>query len=121
MLGNDCLPKVEINKPGRRKLGSPVWEGSVEGTLMMIIAVRGWLIFTANVDNGVAGLQEIRIPRSDECGGVVGGQQAEHVDGESFVSVEMAIVGADGERRHLDSFRCCHSQCVAEHAKAYDV
>jgi len=52
---------------------------------------------------------------------VVGGQQAEHVDGESFVSVEMAIVGADGERRHLDSFRCCHSQCVAEHAKAYDV
>ncbi len=97
MLRNDCLPKVEINKPGRRELGSPVWEGSVEGTLMMIIAVRGWLILTPNVDNGVAGLQEIRIPRSDECGGVVGGQQAEHIDGESFVSMEMAIVGADGE------------------------
>ncbi len=74
-----------------------------------------------NVDNGVTGLQEIRIPRSDECGGVVGWQQSEHVDGESFVSVEMSIVGADGERRHLDSLRCCHSQCVAEHAKAYDV
>jgi hypothetical protein len=98
MLRNDCLPKVEINKPGRRKFGGPVWEGSVEGALMMIIAVRGWLILAANIDNGVTGLQEIRIPGSDECGGLVGGQQAEHVDGESFVSVEMAIVGADGER-----------------------
>ncbi len=47
MLRNDCLPKVEINKPGRRKFGGPVWEGSVEGALMMIIAVRGWLILAA--------------------------------------------------------------------------
>lgn len=62
---------------------------------MVVIAVRGCFILAANIDNSVASLKEGRISRPDELGGLVGGQQAQHVHCKSFIGVEMAVVSTD--------------------------
>jgi hypothetical protein len=112
---------MHVHQASRRKLGWSVWEGSGEGALMVVIAVRRCFIFTAYVDNGMTSLEKGRISGPDELRGLVGGQQTQHVHSKGFIGVEMAIVSADRKRGHLDSLYCCHAQGVAEHAKANEV
>ena len=62
---------------------------------MVVIAVRGWFILTANVNHRMASLKKSRIPRPDELGGLVGGQQTQHVHGKGFIGMEMAVVSTN--------------------------
>ena len=82
---------------------------------MVIVSVAGWLIFTSNVNYGVALGEEGGIARSDEGAGVVGGEKAEEVDCKGFIGVEVAIVRADqgtfGRAIGLEALGClfcCH-------------
>ena len=95
-------------------------EGSVEGPLMMVISVFQVIILPTNVDNGVACLQHGWISSTNKGGRGVVWQKAKHVNGQGFVCMEMAIVGANEDRVSLDSlgryFRR-HFDCSAKHAQ----
>lgn len=62
---------------------------------MMVVTVGGFVVFAADIDDGVAGRKKGGIARADEFRGFVGGEQAKEVDGESFVRVKLAVVRAD--------------------------
>ena len=65
-------------------------EDGVEGSLMVIIAVDGGVVHAAHVHHGVACLQLGRVASSKEVGRGVGGQEAQKVDSQSLIGVEVA-------------------------------
>lgn len=58
----------------------------------MVIPVDGGVVYAAHVDDGVAFLQLGWVARANERGGGVCGEQAEEVDGQGLVGVEVAAV-----------------------------
>jgi hypothetical protein len=59
---------------------------------VVIIPVGGRVVYAANVDDSVAVLQFSWVARADEGGGCICGEQAEEVNGQGFVGVEVAAV-----------------------------
>ncbi|KZL86489.1 hypothetical protein CI238_02633 [Colletotrichum incanum] len=106
LLGDDGLAKVHEDEAGTRQLGVLAREGGGEAALVMVVALLAVVVLTANIDNGVAGLEQLGIASADQLGVVVGGQLAQHVHSQGLIGVEVAIVGADGNGRHLESL-CC--------------
>lgn len=70
-------------------------EDGVEGALVVIIAVDGGIVHAAHVHNGVTLLKLDRVTGTNEGGRSVGGQEAQEVDGQGLVGVEVAagVVG----------------------------
>ena len=52
----------------------------------------GGVVYAAHIDDGVAFLQLGRVARADKRGGGICGEQAEEVDGQGLVGVEVAAV-----------------------------
>lgn len=52
---NDLFSKMQVDEARGRELRVAPWEGGSEGTLVVVVAVRGRVIFAADVDYGVAG------------------------------------------------------------------
>ena len=50
-----------------------LWKGGIETPLVMIIAMRSWRVFPADVDDGMAACQEGRVSGADERRGLIGG------------------------------------------------
>lgn len=80
-LRDDRFPEMKVDKAGGGELGGAIGEGGGEGTLVVVVAVGGRGVFTADVDDGVAGREERGVTRAQEGGGVVGREEAEEVDG----------------------------------------
>ncbi len=57
---------------------------------MMVVAVSDGLVVAAYVDDCVACGEHGGVASTDEAAEIVGGELAEHVDGEGFVGVEVA-------------------------------
>ena len=57
----------------------PRREGRGEGALVVVVAVCGGGVFTANVDDGVAGREEGGVARAEKGAGVVGWEGTEEV------------------------------------------
>lgn len=70
-------------------------KGGREAALVVVVAVALGVVLAAYVDDRVARLEELGVARADELRVVVGWQHAQHVHGEGFVGVEVAVVGAD--------------------------
>lgn len=104
LLGEDLLSEVQEHKTRARQLGLAARERHVEAALVVVVAVTVGIVLTANVDNGVARLEDLGIPGSDEGRVTVGGERPQHVYGESLVGVEVAIVGADEGTVGLEAF-----------------
>ena len=106
-LGDDGAAKVHEDQAGAGELGGAAGEGGCEAALVVVVAVALGVVLAADVDNGVAGLEDLGVAGTDEGRVAVGRQHAQHVDGEGLVGVEVAVVGADeGRARSLDAFRC---------------
>lgn len=107
-LSNDGPAKVQEDKTGAGELCRTVGKGGCEAALMMIETTLLSVVLAANVDNSVAGSQDGRVAGADKRGITVGGEAAEHMDGEGLVSVEVAIVGANERTvaRGLDALGC---------------
>lgn len=65
-------------------------EDGVEGSLVVIIAVDGRVVHAAHIHHGVACLQLGRVAGPNEGGRGVGGQEAQEVDSQSLIGVEVA-------------------------------
>ena len=57
---------MQIDQSRRRELGGMIGKGSGKGALVVIVAVSGWGVFTANVDNGVTCREKGRITGPEE-------------------------------------------------------
>lgn len=66
-----------------------------EATLVVVVAVALGVVFTTDVDDGVACFEDFGVAGANELRVVVGWEHAKHVYGEGFVGVEVAVVGAD--------------------------
>ena len=55
----------------------------------MVVAILSRVIFSANVNDGVAGGQKSWVTGSNESGWIVGWEHAEKMDGEGLVGVKM--------------------------------
>jgi len=120
LLGDEGAAEVQIDQAGAAPLGGAAGEGGGEGALVVVVAALGGVVLAAAVDDGVAGLQQGRVAGADQAGVAVGGQLAQHVDGQGLVGVEVAIVGADLQARRafgLETLRCRfgHFEGAAEH------
>jgi hypothetical protein len=72
---------------------------------VVVVALRIVVVDTANIADNVAGLEDFGITGADERAVAVLREEAEQVDGECLVGVEVAVVGAnDGRVGHLDAF-----------------
>lgn len=69
-------------------------EDLLEAALVVIVSVAGGIVFAADVDDGVAGGEERGVAGADEGRGGIAWEEAEEEDGEGFVGVEVAAVGA---------------------------
>lgn len=105
-LGDDGFTEMEVYKPGGGEFGGFVGECGVEGALVVVVSVLGWVVFAADVYDGVAVRKERWVAGPEKGAEIVGGEEAEEVDCQSFVGVEVTIVGADEGRGGLDTFGC---------------
>ena len=85
-----------------------VGESGGEFALVVVVAEEGVVVDAADIDDDGAGCEEGGVAGADEGGVVVVGEEAEEEDGEGFVGVEVAVVGADdggggGAVGHLDA------------------
>ena len=68
-------------------------EGGIEVALVVIVTVGGRDVLAADVDDCVAGGEEGGITGPEKGGWLVGGKEAEEVNGESFIGVEVPAEG----------------------------
>lgn len=117
VLSNNGLAKMHINKASGREFGLMIGEGRCECPLVMIKAIFGRVVFSSNIDHSVASLEQGRISGSYEGGRGIVGQKSEHIDGQGFIGVKMAIVSANDEGISLYSLCSCfgHSGESAKH------
>ncbi len=81
---------MEPDEPRRRQLRGARGEGGGEGSLVVVVTVRGGVVFPAYIDDDGA-CRETRGVAGPKEGGVrVVGQQTEHGYSEGFVGVEGA-------------------------------
>ena len=73
-LGDDGFAEMEVDEAGGGEFGGFVGECSVEGALVMVVAVLSGIIFATDVYDSVAVCQEGWIAGSEESTGVVGGE-----------------------------------------------
>jgi hypothetical protein len=92
---DDVLGVVHVDETGRRELGGVVGESGGELALVVIVALGLIIVDTADIDDGVAGSELFGVAGADESAVGVGGQQAQQVDGEGLVGVEVAAVRSD--------------------------
>ena len=71
---------MQVDEAGGGEFGAVVGEGGGEGTLVVVVAIGGGGVFSANVDDGVAGCEEGGVAGAEEGGGGVGWKEAEEVD-----------------------------------------
>ena len=57
-----------------------LWKGSAKIPLVVVIAVRGWRVFPADVDDSMAGCQERWVSGADERRWLIGRQQSKQID-----------------------------------------
>lgn len=90
---------------------------------MVIVSIGGGIVLSTDINDGVTGLKKGWISSSDKLRGAVCGEQSKHVHRQSLVRVEVAIVGTDGDRGGLESFRACfcHSEGIADHTDTWEV
>lgn len=118
-LGDDGFAEMEVYEPGRGKFGGFVGKCSVEGALVVVVSVLGRVVFAADVYDGVAVGKEGWVTGSEKGTGVISGEEAEEVDCQSFVGVEVTIVGANEGRGGFDTFGCWrggHFKKCAKHS-----
>src|SRR5271163_2687927 len=97
-----------------------IWKGGVEGSLMVVVAIPGYIVLSANIDDSVAFVEKCLVSGADERGRSVIWQQAEHVDRKGLVCVKVAIVGSNDTWLHLQSLCSCigsHPDKLAKHIK----
>ena len=92
---DDILAVVHVNKTGRRELGAVLGEGGGELALVVIVALGRIIVDTTNIDDGVAGSELFGVAGTDESAVGVLGEEAQQVDGEGLVGVEVAAVGSN--------------------------
>ena len=91
LLRDDLLAKVLVDQAGGRELGrAAAGEELVELALVVVVAVLGVVVNAADVDDGVAGLEEGGVAGADQRAGGIAGEGAEQVDGKGLVGVEVA-------------------------------
>ena len=88
--GDYRVPEVQVDQARGGQLCVARGEAGAEGPLVVVVAVRAGIVFSAYVDHGVAGRQEGGVARAEERRVGVGGEQAEEVDGQSFVGMKCA-------------------------------
>lgn len=110
LLRDDRLAEVHVDETGGGKLGLALGEGGCEGTLVMIIAVDGGVVHTTDIHDSVAFLELGGVASTDEGGGGVGGEQAEEVDGQGLVGVEVAAELVSREAEILATELTCESR-----------
>lgn len=71
VLGYDGFAEVEVDEAGGGEFCGVLGEGGCEGTLVVVVAVAGWVVFAADVDDGVAGGEEGGVAGAYEGGGGV--------------------------------------------------
>ncbi len=72
-MGDDELPEVQVHQARGGELGLVLWEGGVEGALMVVVAVLGGRVFSADVDDGMADGEDGGVAGTDDRGTLVGG------------------------------------------------
>ncbi|KAH0389227.1 metal-dependent protein hydrolase, partial [Aureobasidium melanogenum] len=92
---DDILAVVHVDQTGGRELGGVVGEGGGELALVVVVALGLIIVDATNVDDGVAGSELFGIAGTDEGAVRVCWKQAQQVDGQSLVGVEVAAVGSD--------------------------
>jgi hypothetical protein len=99
--GDDVFAKVHVDKASRGQLGVVSRKDGGELALVMVVPLAGIVVLGADIDDRVAGGQDIGIAGAHERRGGVGRQETEHGDGEGLVCVEVAAVGANERSFHL--------------------
>ena len=59
----------------------------------MVVAILSRVVFAADVYDSVTGGEKSRVTGAKEGRWIVGGEQAEKVNGEGLISMEMATTG----------------------------
>lgn len=83
--------------------------------LVVVVAVNRMIVYTTHVDYYGARGEEGRIAGADEGSIGVFGEQAEKVDSQGFIGVEVAVVSANrgGRGRHFEAFGGGHGRLAA--------
>ena len=130
-VGDERFPVMQVDQPRAAELRGSVFRQRglhhrLEGRLVVVVARRGVVVHTADVDNDIRALEEGGdAAAEDGCGAVVGRVQQETAR-EGLVAVEAPAVGADGlggegtlGERAADGGRLearfdCAEDCLAE-------
>ena len=86
------------DEAGAAQLGCAAGEDCIELALVVVVALCIVVVDAADVADNVAGLEDFGITGADEGAVGVLGEEAEEVDGEGLVGVEVAVVGANDGR-----------------------
>jgi hypothetical protein len=83
---------MEVDEPGRRKLGIVARKCFIETALVVIVPVSGGAVFTANINDNVAGFEKSGITGTNEKTRLECRELAEEIDCEGLVGMEVAAV-----------------------------
>nr|POE52102.1 4-hydroxybenzoate polyprenyltransferase, mitochondrial [Quercus suber] len=100
---DDVFAIVHPDQTRAGELGGFGGERGVELALVVVVAQDVVVVHPADIDDDGAGVQQLGVSGPDERGLLVVGEEAEEEDGQGFVGVEVAVVGTDDRRRHLDT------------------
>jgi hypothetical protein len=120
MLSNNGFAKMHVDQSGGGKLCLVVGECGVKRPLMVVVSILQSVIFTANIDNSVAGLQHGWVSSADEGSRRVLWKETKHVHCEGFICVEVTIMSSNQGRIRLEPLRryfCSHFGQSTEHAQ----
>lgn len=90
--GDDILAEVHVNETSRRKLSGVTGESGVELALMVVEVARVFIVYSADIDDSVAGLEDFGVAGAHERGVGVGREQTQHGDSKGLIGVEVTAV-----------------------------
>jgi hypothetical protein len=96
---------VHPDQTSAAQFGCAAREDGIELALVVVVTLCVMVVDAANIADDVAGLEDVGITGADKSAVGVLREEAEEVDGQSLVGVEMAIVSTnDRGVGHLDTF-----------------
>ena len=90
------MKNTEQERERERERLRTVAKHVVELLLVVVEAVARRVVDAADVDDDVALIEHLLVPRADDRGVGVGRRASQERDAEGLVAVERAVVGADG-------------------------
>lgn len=86
---------MHVDQPRAGQLRVLAGKRGGEAALVVVVAVALGVVLAADVDDGVARLEDLGVARAHQAAVAVRGQHSQHVHGEGLVGVEVAVVRAD--------------------------